>query len=78
MQTGADDIDTCILCLHSTNYFKINNVQTIMVITRFHIMIARLATSQNEIIAFIFLYMSPVLADYMFTCHWIFSLTPWN
>lgn len=45
MQTGADDIDTCILCLHSTNYFKINNVQTIMVITRFHVIIARLATS---------------------------------
>lgn len=35
-------------------------------------MIARLATSKNEIIAFIFLYTSPVLADFMFTCMDIF------
>lgn len=74
MHTVVVDVD--LLCLHSTNYFEINNVQTIMDITRFHVMIARLATSKNEIIAFIFLYTSPVLADFMFT--WIFSLTPCN
>lgn len=71
MHTVVVDVD--LLCLHSTNYFEINNVQTIMDITRFHVMIARLATSKNEIIAFIFLYTSQVLANFMFTLIFSFN-----